>query len=603
MNKKLTLLFSEKWKLFSILNPLFKAVLGFVGLLFSIYPKQGLAQLPYTTAQYSYDTSSHFIGSYPNYCGNTWDLNVKIYKPVNNDKERPVIVLVHGGGFSSNENFRGNAGEFMQRWAVQFAQRGYVAVTTDYREGMHIKHYPASHPNCFASLSDFAADPFITDQAELERAIFRAQQDVKQVIRFMKSRSATDSSSKCKFFLAGHSAGAITVLNAAFVDLPSEKNTSAGVMNTVTNPNWTNDWGQNFFQLVGGPKGKENIVYRKHNPLPFNYENANCYLRPDLGTVDGDEASINENTKIMGVASVAGALIDLSILDNQKNNYNPALYLYHTDQDQVVYIGYGKPFGLLNLGMSVEANANWPWLYGSDRIRDHINTNGYNNSFYYERRTDAPITSGHDPYPSHEATAANVANFFAAVMDTTTMCSIPVSMSDIELNGNIKQGKAELVWKTDIQVASFVIERSTDGRAFDVIGLQSGVAGQAMYYYTDNQMLSNQTVLYRIKAFGQDGQIKFSNVLSLKKSDKQTAYSIYPTLVSKNIQIKNHNAVAKRVNITITNAMGKTEWSAAMDFGSQEIKSIDLSQVGSGMYYITIKDGNNTVVVERIVRY
>ena len=53
------------------------------------------------------------------------------------------------------------------------------------------------------------------DTAEVYRALYRAMQDTKTAMRFLKARSAQDSTNRDAVYIVGESAGAFTALQAA----------------------------------------------------------------------------------------------------------------------------------------------------------------------------------------------------------------------------------------------------------------------------------------------------------------------------------------------------------------------------------------------------
>ena len=102
---------------------------------------------------------------------------------------RPLLVLIHGGGF-----FCGDKTDMgFPEWARHFAAKGYVVASVNYRLG------------------------FLPTPAAVQQAGHRAMQDVDAAIRYIihQQRYAADPR---RVFVAGASAGAITALNIAFMD-------------------------------------------------------------------------------------------------------------------------------------------------------------------------------------------------------------------------------------------------------------------------------------------------------------------------------------------------------------------------------------------------
>lgn len=132
------------------------------------------------------------------------DLTMDIYLPNDNkDVSRPLLVLVHGGAF-----FNGDKTDLgFPIWAHNFASRGYVVASVNYRLGFKKK------------------------LASVKRAGFYAVQDVDAAIRYIihKKDYAVDPE---RVFIAGTSAGGITALNVAFMsdeDIPSEAKDEGGI--------------------------------------------------------------------------------------------------------------------------------------------------------------------------------------------------------------------------------------------------------------------------------------------------------------------------------------------------------------------------------------
>ena len=126
--------------------------------------------------------------------GEMEELKLDIFKPPADDtlKRRPVLLFIHGGGFVN-----GNRKLAMGRRICEiFAQKGFVTASISYRLGV--------------------ADPK-TDDHYLE-AMYRAQQDGRGAIRYLRSRAAEFGIDTTQIFVTGTSAGAMTSLGLAYMD-------------------------------------------------------------------------------------------------------------------------------------------------------------------------------------------------------------------------------------------------------------------------------------------------------------------------------------------------------------------------------------------------
>ncbi len=128
-------------------------------------------------------------------------LRMDIYYPnasVETLPKRPLIVFAFGGGFLEGNRFD------MAYFCKEFAKRGYVTATIDYRIGW----------NCLNGTA--AALCLCNDYIGMYNATYRAMQDFNASLRFLSYKSAQYKIDTNFVFVSGGSAGSITAMNAAF---------------------------------------------------------------------------------------------------------------------------------------------------------------------------------------------------------------------------------------------------------------------------------------------------------------------------------------------------------------------------------------------------
>lgn len=134
-------------------------------------------------------------GSNTNVNGSPKDLFMDIYTPEDfNNNSRPVMIWLFGGAFISGERTD------MDAYAKLSAQKGYVAVTADYR----ILEFNGTIPDSLQGLD----------------ISIKAMHDIKAAIRFLRKNAAEGNPygiDPTKIFIGGVSAGAITALEVAMV--------------------------------------------------------------------------------------------------------------------------------------------------------------------------------------------------------------------------------------------------------------------------------------------------------------------------------------------------------------------------------------------------
>ena len=136
--------------------------------------------------------------------GKEKELSIGLTRPVDDlpNKKRPLIIGVHGGGFVNFCPFEPCYLKFTERILTpNFTPRGYATATVQYR---------------LTSPLDFKL-PKISD-AVLKETQYKATQDVRDAIKYIFNNAEKLGIDTENVFLIGSSAGAITVLHAAFLD-------------------------------------------------------------------------------------------------------------------------------------------------------------------------------------------------------------------------------------------------------------------------------------------------------------------------------------------------------------------------------------------------
>lgn len=305
-------------------------------------------QLPYTLSTFSFSTETDIqYGVAQNFAGINDTLLLDIYKPIGDQNcYRPCLVFVHGGSWIGGSKEDQN----IVNIAKEFAKKGWVVATVNYRLGTHKTSNYNMYAVCNTSIS--APCGYIADSAEVFRANYRGQQDVKGAIRYMKERSIIDSIDVNNVFVAGESAGAFIAYAATFLDDPNEK---PSFCNTISN----------------APNPDADLV----SCLPINYS----LSRPDLGSIDGDLNVGNYNASVQGVGSFYGGMMDFDMLSNTTSW--PTMYMFHQGSDVVVHYNYYRLLGRIDWECYAPLNvcqqyAKYPKAYGSKGIENYLNSLG-----------------------------------------------------------------------------------------------------------------------------------------------------------------------------------------------------------------------------------
>jgi len=146
-----------------------------------------------------YGEATHFFSGQP------IPLFLDVWEPdpsIDGLTSRPVIVLTHGGSFLAGNR------SAMHYQCMEYARRGYVAVTLSYRLGW----------NCDPNVGIFLCGICGPQQNNLRTAIYNAAQDHRAAMRFIAEHAAEYGIDPEWIFVGGESAGSITTLQSVYWD-------------------------------------------------------------------------------------------------------------------------------------------------------------------------------------------------------------------------------------------------------------------------------------------------------------------------------------------------------------------------------------------------
>lgn len=221
-------------------------------------------------------------------------LRMDIYEPQGDTTTlRPLVIAVFGGSFISGSK---NASD-IAAWCNTLAKRGYVTAAPNYRLGFTLTQSGAS-----------------------VRAGYRAIQDVRAAVRYLKANATQYGIDTTKIYMVGNSAGAITALQVAFatdINRPAE---SYGIPNSGADTT-------------------------------------------DLGCMDCSTNSLPHTVSVQGVVGLWGALLNLNMIDSSDRTKT---LLIHGDADNVVPIDSNHAFN----------NPFFPMMYGSRIMKPRLDSFG-----------------------------------------------------------------------------------------------------------------------------------------------------------------------------------------------------------------------------------
>jgi poly(3-hydroxybutyrate) depolymerase len=222
---------------------------------------------------------------------------------IDNLSKKPVVIFFHGGDFSSGSKTDVNA------YCEQLARRGFVAASVQYRLGWN------NNPGGNSCDGDFSTYRY---------ASYRALQDANAAIRFLTVNASMYSIDTSYIFIAGQDAGAITAMNAGFVD-QNEAN--------ILYPGALAD--------LGG-------IYNSGNNLIATYT-IKGILNWCGGIADTNCIDANENIPVLSIHGLKDSIMPVSV--------GPYKYCNSTLNPAPVFYGPKQLFQRMkNIGICAESN-------------------------------------------------------------------------------------------------------------------------------------------------------------------------------------------------------------------------------------------------------
>lgn len=200
-------------------------------------------------------------------------LQCDIYRPVNSNTQRPLVIVAHTGSFLPpliNQQATGSKDDSaIVELCTRLARRGFVAVAMNYRLGW----------NAATRVSSEGTE-------QLLQATYRGIQDVRNCIRYMRTNASVYGIDTSKIIVGGQGTGGYIALALGTIDKKSEIEDVAkfqrGDFTPMVNTDTLGDW----MGLGGLPEfvvsGESHISADAH--MVFNYGGA-------MGHIDWLEAN------------------------------------------------------------------------------------------------------------------------------------------------------------------------------------------------------------------------------------------------------------------------------------------------------------------------
>jgi hypothetical protein len=187
---------------------------------------------------------------------------------------------------------------------------------------------------------------------------------------------------------------------------------------------------------------------------------------------------------------------------------------------------------------------------------------------------------------------------FSGFIVQTKATIIPLKLLDFYATP--VQNDVLLTWKTtnEINMHSFDVERSTDGRSFTKVGTVAAInsAIDQTYNYTDAGagLLNTSKLYYRLKIIDKNGSYSNSLIVLLHLS-KSNSVTVYPNPVSNITTLSFSNKALLNTPVVLVDILGKQVRQFII---SNYQEQIDMSRLSNGVYILKLADGTAIKLVK-----
>ena len=231
------------------------------------------------------------------------------------------------------------------------------------------------------------------------------------------------------------------------------------------------------------------------------------------------------------------------------------------------------------------------------------------------------VTGGEGPYEFQWSTGATTEDLMGVTAGTYSVLITDangcISFETIELfepislavefvnfaGKNIDKTTNQLNWQTSLEenAASFIVERSLDGKNFHAIGAVKPIGESntiQTYTFEDNALRSN-SYYYRLNTVDFDGSTGYSNIVFIESFVK-TYVNIFPVPAVDQVSIALESTITEPMTLRIYDMMGKLylEQEVNLDQGNNTI-DVNLMDYPIGTYMVNMFLQNNQEVINR----
>lgn len=177
----------------------------------------------------------------------------------------------------------------------------------------------------------------------------------------------------------------------------------------------------------------------------------------------------------------------------------------------------------------------------------------------------------------------------------STACTLPIEL--LSFDGKYDGSKVPLTWTTATETDNdfFTLERSFDGKVFEIIGTVDGAGNSVIpisYRFDDERPVQGLTY-YRLKQTDFNGKFVYTDPLAVYVDDETGNIAVYPNPAKENVNLFFTASSNEETHLKITDITGKTVYrTSLMPSGKTLDHKINSSDFPKGIYFVTVVQGN-----------
>ena len=180
--------------------------------------------------------------------------------------------------------------------------------------------------------------------------------------------------------------------------------------------------------------------------------------------------------------------------------------------------------------------------------------------------------------------------------------TLPVTFTSVKANKT--ETGAVVSWSVadEANVASYDIQRSTDGISFTTIAIKTAV-GATSYSENDLGLPASISVYYRIKSVELAGEAKYSAIAKLNNAiTTSNSMSIYPNPVKDQLNITISNATNATYTLKVNTITGKQILNKTANITNNGKINVDANSLPAGVYMVELTNANGVKLTEKFIK-